>query len=230
MKILFFSVVLMSLLFVSPANGCLAGLRSDRLRHCDFNGSGMGRSLEQIGAIKSVFQTYGLDNYPSADVAYHVLPNGTVDVVQIQESEATPMQDYYYEQSVWEAAPFHLYRVPSPIEFFQIAFRDPVSKTSKNEKAPESAFVRIHLIPATVLNLFPNMFTKDEICGLENQESFDCQYSHSPLLQMYRSQWNYFLATNSNANKVQIQQKAAELKRVLVLLKQGGRIAERLSY
>jgi hypothetical protein len=97
-------------------------------------------------------------------------------------------------------------------------------------RTTEASVIRIHVTPASVLRLFPDMFTREEITGPENQETFDFKYSHSPLLQMYRTQWSYYLATNPKASKVQIQQEASDLKKVLTLLKQGGRLAETLSY
>lgn len=225
-KVIYKKLLLLGLIIVMPS----AGAKSTRheLHHCDFGSDVHGRSYEQTEAIHAALNTYGLKPASKADFAYHVLPNGSIDLVVSQFSDASKQENYYYEQSIWEAAPFKVYGENfAPTQFYSVSFAE--ATPYETPKKLDSKYVKIHVIPASVLRLYPGSFSLSEITSAENTKEFEAKYADSPLLTMYRTQWNYYLMTNPAASKDAIIKKSIEMMSLLTKLREGGRFAKTLS-
>ena len=193
---------------------------------CFFDAAAGGHNFQQKKDILDALKTYQLlQPQPAAEFSYALESKGSLMSTTLQDSNGAnePKYFYYYEQSIWEGAPFNTFEKDAKELRFNIVFVDSSKDLPNGSINPRGEeLVRIHVIPATVLRLYPGTFKFEDITSAQNQRSFDVKYVHSPALEAFRSQWQQFFLTHRRASRAVIDKKGKELEqRFLVPLQTG---------
>jgi hypothetical protein len=144
---------------------------------------------------------------------FRVLSNWFLDRVEIQ-SEGTDKDNFFWVQAAWESAPM----LPVPtIEDEQVKISFPEHIEKPHQLGWKSDRMFVHLIPAGVLRLHPNLFTQQEIQKKSNCFQIGNKFADSLALQSFRTEWVEFWRTLPNPSREQVLAKSAELGRALKL-------------
>lgn len=190
-----------------------------KFHDCSFDPIFGGHSYEQRSSIFNVLKTYQLQSQPAAEFSYKLKKNGSLVSTTLSDSGGvtTPEAFYYYEQSIWEAAPFVPIEKDAEDFDFNIVFKG----STEARTTTASELVWIHVIPAAVLRLYPGKFELEEITSDQNQRKFDVKYSKSQTLLAFRSEWQQFLLSHKRASRTEISKKGKELEARFLLSLQG---------
>jgi hypothetical protein len=188
----------------------IAHLKLMRWHICSIPGS---RSGEVENAILQSWYTFGRQHSPYGSMEFRVLSNRLLDKVKIQ-SEGTEKDNFFWVQAAWESAPMFAGRT---IVDEDMGFSLPEHIEKSHQIAWKSDLMFVHLIPAGVLRLHPDLFTQQEIEKQNNCFEIANKFADSLALQSFRTEWVEFWRAVPNPSREQVWKKSAELGEVLKL-------------
>jgi hypothetical protein len=163
--------------------------------------------------ISQSWYTFGRQRSPYGSMEFRVLSNWLLDSVEIQ-SEGTDKDNFFWVQAAWESVPM----LPvSTIEDEQVRISFPEHLEKPHQLGWKSERMFVHLIPAGVLRLHPDLFTQQEIEKQSNCFEIANKFADSAALQAFRTEWVEFWRTVPNPSREQVLKESAELGTVLKL-------------
>ncbi|HEY9790869.1 MAG TPA: hypothetical protein V6D22_10750 [Candidatus Obscuribacterales bacterium] len=155
---------------------------------------------------------------PAARVSMEVFADklGRVSYKEIGCDQCTDSDRFYCEQAIWEAAPI----VPYEGSGTDIKWDDKITfqATTPVEQSPKIAMedgmkVKMHFVPASVTDLFPYVFSKQQLSDASNIVNISVEKRESPRLQEFRKEWVLFILTHADTTPEEFSAHVASMRK-----------------
>jgi hypothetical protein len=196
----------------------ISHLKMLRWRECLVDFAFRGACDESRDMVLQAWNTFGHKNSPYGVFAFRVSSSGLINGLDIR-SEGSDKDNFFYLQAAWESAPIlvrnrHVLGDP---ETLSLSFTLPAHRHKYHQGRGRNNLVFVHLIPAGVLRMHPNLFTGEEIEDKSNCFEFDIKLADSLALQSFRTEWVEFWRAVPHPSREQVWKKSAELGEILKL-------------
>jgi hypothetical protein len=189
-------------------------LKLTRWHDCVFNFACRAASDQTKDLILQTWKTFDRTKSPYSEIGFRVLPSGNIDEFNIR-SEGSDVDNFFYVQAAYESAPISIQNKDLR-EPFPVGFNVSERRLTKGTRT-RSNLVFVHIIPAGVLRIHPDLFSLKEIEDKNNCLTFDIKLANNPALQTFRTKWVEFWQEVPNPTKEQIVEKGVELEQSLKL-------------